>query len=172
MNIIRCLALAGLGFALSGCATVINGTSQNVAFDSDPHGAQVSVTSGVSCVTPCKIELKRKHDFRADFALQGYEPTYVLVQSKTGGAVAGNILAGGLIGGVVDASNGASNFLSPNPMTVRLARLGSGQEATLLTEEGQPRKTVTEHNDEIREDVAETIGARAAGLPVAAGGAQ
>src|SRR5687768_14933831 len=171
MNSIRCLALAGLGFALSGCATVINGTSQNVAFDSDPHGAQVTLTNGVSCVTPCKIELKRKRDLRADFALEGYEPTYVLVQSKTGGAMAGNILAGGLIGGVVDASNGATNFLSPNPLAVRLARLGSGQEAMLLSEDGAPTKTVTAHNDNVREDVAETIGAEAAGLPVAAGGA-
>src|SRR3990170_606146 len=164
MNTMRCLALAGLGFALSGCATVINGTSQSVAFDSDPQGAEVSTTSGAKCVTPCKLELKRKHDLRADFVLDGHEPAYVLVQSRTGGAMAGNLLLGGIIGGAVDASNGASNFLSPNPLSVRLAKLASGEEATLLAENGEPAKTVTAHNDEVREDVAETIGAEAAGL--------
>ena len=172
MNMIRCLAFAGLGFALSGCATVINGTSQSVAFDSNPQGAEVSTTSGAKCVTPCKLELKRKHDLRADFALEGYEPAYVLLQSKTGGAMAGNLLLGGIIGGAVDASNGASNFLSPNPVAVRLARLASGEEATLLAENGEPAKTVTAHNDEVREDVAETIGAEAAGMPISAGGSQ
>lgn len=171
MKTIHCLALAGLGLALSGCATVMNGTSQGFAFDSNPQGARVTTTSGAECVTPCKLELKRKNDMHADFAMDGYEPTYVLVQSRLGGAMAGNLLLGGLIGGAVDASNGASNNLYPEPLAVRLAKLGSGEEATLLAENGEPGKTVTAHNDEVRADVAETIGAEAAGLPISAGGA-
>jgi hypothetical protein len=149
---------------------VINGTSQDFALDSDPQGAQVTLTNGYSCVTPCQVELKRKNDIRADFTKEGYEPAYVLVQSRTGGAMAGNILLGGVIGGVVDASNGATNYLFPEPLAVRLARLGSGEDAVLLDKDGAVSGTVTAHNETVRADVAETIGATAAG--VAAGGSQ
>ncbi|HYC81259.1 MAG TPA: hypothetical protein VEB68_05230 [Croceibacterium sp.] len=173
MKTITCLALAGLGLALSGCATVINGTEQNFAFDSDPQGAQVTLSNGAGCETPCSLELRRKYDLRADFKKDGYEPTYVLVQSRTGGAMAGNILLGGVIGGVVDASNGATNYLAPEPLAVRLAKLGSGEQAMLLGKDGAPVKAVNAHNDEVREDVAETIGAQAAGLTTtSAGGSQ
>jgi hypothetical protein len=165
-------ALAGLAFLLSGCATVINGTSQEFALDSDPQGAQVTLTNGYSCVTPCQVELKRKNDLRADFTKEGYEPAYVLVQSRLGGAMAGNILLGGVIGGVVDASNGATNYLYPEPLAVRLARLGSGEEAVLIGKDGGVAGTVAAHNDEVREDVAGTIGATAAGVTAAAGGGQ
>jgi hypothetical protein len=170
MKLMSGAALAGLAFVLSGCATVINGTSQDFALDSDPQGAQVTLTNGYSCVTPCQVELKRKNDIRADFTRDGYEPAYVLIQSRTGGAMAGNLLLGGVIGGVVDASNGATNYLFPEPLSVRLARLGSEQDAVLLDKEGAVSGTVTAHNDSVREDVAETIGASAAG--VTAGGSQ
>ena len=170
MKLISGAALAGLAFVLSGCATVINGTNQDFALDSDPQGAQVTLTNGYSCVTPCQVELKRKNDIRADFKKDGYEPAYVLVQSRTGGAMAGNILLGGVIGGVVDASNGATNYLFPEPLAVRLARLGSGEDAVLLDKDGAASGTVSAHNETVRADVAETIGATAAG--VTAGGSQ
>lgn len=129
------------------------------------------LTSGAECVTPCQIELRRKDDLRVDFTLDGYEPTYVLVQSRTGGAMAGNILLGGVIGGVVDASNGSTNFLYPQPLTVRMAKLGSGEQAMLVDKDGATGKSVTAHNDEVRLDVAETIGSTAAGVSEGAGGA-
>lgn len=157
------IVLAAIG--LSGCATVINGTSQDLDFDSSPKGAKVTLSNGAGCVAPCSLSLKRRHDLRADFALEGYKPVYVLVQSRTGGAAAGNILLGGLIGGVVDGANGASNHLAPNPVSVTLVPLGAEGKEMLLDKKGKETVSVQENNDKVRIDVAKTIGSEAAGLP-------
>ena len=154
MKIIKVMAaLIVLPVGLGVCATVINGTSQDMQVASEPSGAAVSFTGGVECKAPCELSLKRKDDYRADFVLDGYKSEYVYVQSRTGGAAAGNILLGGLIGGVVDASNGASNSLFPRPLHVRLAANGSTDEAVLLGKEGEIVSTVAAHNDKVREDV-------------------
>jgi hypothetical protein len=165
MNI-RNLAMVSLvGFTLSGCATVMNGANQDMVIDTEPQGAIAKLTTGFTCTTPCKVELPRKHDLRVDLSREGYRPTYVLVQSKLGGSAFGNILAGGLVGAVVDGSSGASNKLSPSPVSVRLVPLGAAGEELLLDKKGQEAGTVAAHNDKVRLDVAKTIGAEAAGLP-------
>jgi hypothetical protein len=61
-------------------------------------------------------------------------------------------------------TNVASNRLHPNPLIVRLAALGSTDEAVLLDEEGKVRTIVEAHNDSVRVDVAKTIGSRLAGI--------
>lgn len=127
---LACLALAGVG--LSGCATVMNGANQDMVIETEPKGAIAKLTNGFTCTTPCKVELPRKHDLRVDLTLEGYRPSYVLVQSKLGGSTFGNVLAGGLVGAVVDSSSGASNKLNPNPVSVRLVPLGGSGEEMLL----------------------------------------
>jgi PEGA domain len=152
-----------IGWSLAGCATVINGTSQDYQIRSDPDGARASVSgTGVTCTTPCEISLKRGEDQRIDIAHEGYQSEYVLVQSRTGGAMAGNLLLGGLVGGVVDGATGASNHLYPRPLHLRLVANNTIGEAELLDENGAVMSTLQAHNDAVREDVAETIGAQAA----------
>ena len=167
MNSLKGAALvAATSLALGGCATVINGTSQDVKFQSDPGGAEVRLTGGQNCTTPCEVSLKRRSDLRADFAKPGYKPAYVLIQSKTGGAMAGNLLLGGIIGGAVDAANGASNHLSPSPVNLKLAADGSTAEAMLIGNKGA-MTALADHNDKVRLDVAKTIGTEAAGISAA-----
>ena len=163
LKVMVLISIATLG--LSGCATVINGTSESYAVKTDPGGADVSFSNGISCKSPCKVELKRRHDLRADIKRDGYKPTYVLIQSRTGGAVAGNILLGGLIGGVVDSTNGSTNHLVPGPLNVKLAAEDSSDEAQLLDKKDKLVSSVLAHNDKVRADVAQTIGNEAAGLP-------
>ena len=148
---------------LGGCATVINGTSQDVKFESLPAGAAVKLTGGQSCITPCEVSLKRRHDLRADFSKSGYKPAYVLIQSRTGGAMVGNLLLGGIIGGAVDAANGASNHLDPSPVNLKLAAEGTADEAMLIGNKGKTESLLA-HNDKVRVDVAKTIGVEAAGI--------
>jgi hypothetical protein len=155
-------AVAATG--LSGCATVMNGTRTPYTTESRPDGATVKFSNGTSCTTPCKLELRRKDDIRADIALAGYKPTYILIQSKLGGASFGNILLGGGVGAIVDGSNGSSNRLYPNPLIIQLAKEGTPEGAVLLDKAGNIVKTVKEHNDSVRMDVAKTVGARLAGL--------
>jgi uncharacterized protein YceK len=158
------LLTAVLATSLGGCATVVNGTHTSYQTETRPQSATVKFSNGQSCTTPCKLEFRRKDHLRADISLPGYKPTYVLIQSKLGGATFGNILAGGIVGGVVDASNGASNRLSPSPLIVRLAPEGSPEGAVLLDKKGNVIKTVKEHNDSVRSALAKSLGPRLAGL--------
>lgn len=157
----KALVLAALaaGLTTGGCATVMNGTNIDYATETDPTGADVVFLGGLSCVSPCELELRRGSDTRVDITKEGYEPVYVLIQSRLGGSTFGNILLGGGIGAAIDGGNGASNFLAPRPLMVKLAPLGSGEPALLLDKKGEIVMTVDEHNDKVREDVAKTIGA-------------
>ena len=163
-NIYNAAAILLAANALGGCATVINGTSQDYKIKSEPTGAKVHLTNGEQCTTPCELKLKRKHDQRVDLTLDGYKPAYVLVQSRMGGATAGNILLGGLIGGVVDGTNGASNHLKPDPLHVRMVKTDSTEEAMLLDKKGKNETTVAKHNDSVRADLSRTLGPGAAGV--------
>jgi hypothetical protein len=158
------IVAAALAVNVAGCATVMNGTKTPYTTDSTPNGATVKFSNGTSCTTPCKMEMRRKDDVRADISLAGYKPTYILIQSKLGGASFGNIILGGGVGAIVDGSNGSSNRLYPNPLIVRLAAEGSPDGAVLLDKKGNVVKTVKEHNDSVRMDVSKTVGAKLAGL--------
>lgn len=157
------VATAGLG--LSGCATVMHGSNQTFLINTDPVGAQVKLSGGSTCVSPCKLELPRRYDFRVDLTLDGYRPVYVLVHSKTGGATFGNLLAGGIVGAVVDSSNGANKQLSPNPLNVRLTAVGQTTAEVLLDKNGKATGTVDDYNNKVRVDVAKSLGPDLAGLP-------
>jgi len=150
-------AVLALAFAASGCATVMNGTSQPVEFQSDPSGAQIRLVNGMTCETPCRYELKRGKDNMVTITKDGYQPVDVYIQSRTGGGTFGNILAGGIIGGVVDGSNGASNHLYPDPVSVRLVPVGQTGEAVLLDKRGNVVTTVREYNASVAADVREGL---------------
>lgn len=110
--------------SLSACATVTRGTKQKYEITSEPSEANVALSIGEKCVTPCKLKLKRKEAFVATVSKDGYETQQVNVQSKFSGggaaAGAGNILLGGFIGAGVDASSGALNNLDPSPLKITL----------------------------------------------------
>ena len=161
------LVIAGL-FTLSGCATVMHGANQDLVVNTEPQGTSVKLTNGYTCISPCKVELPRRHDLRVDISLTGYRSVYVLVQSKLSGGSFGNLIAGGLVGGLVDGASGASNKLSPNPVSVRLVATGATGEEVLFDKQGRNAGTVAAHNDKVRVDVAKTIGNDAAGLGMAA----
>lgn len=158
MKNIVCTAIVGaMALGLGGCATVMNGTSQPVEFQSDPTDARVELISGLGCQTPCRYELKRGNDNRASFTREGYQPVSVYIQSRTGAGTFGNVLAGGIIGGVVDGANGASNHLYPDPVYVRMVPVGSTDKAVLLDKKGVLISTVDEYNAKVAADVIEGL---------------
>lgn len=129
---VRALALVGVALSLPACATVTRGSTQSFTVQSTPPGARVSTSNGFECAaTPCTFRMARKDPFRVTVSMDGYEPQTVDVTSSVSGAggsaMAGNILVGGIIGGVIDANSGAMNDLKPNPLMVTL---GTPAEAT------------------------------------------
>lgn len=113
--------------ALSACATITRGTKQSFVIESEPPGATATLSTGVQCVTPCSLIMPRKHGFIVDITRDGYEPVRASVTSSISGgggaAMAGNLVLGGIIGGVVDGTNGSMNNLKPNPLRVNLVPL-------------------------------------------------
>jgi hypothetical protein len=110
------LVLAGS----AGCATIVKGSHQKVPIGSDPPGADVLVDGSLVGQTPLNVEMKRKNDHLVTIQKSGYRPKSVAVVKDVGGAVWGNIIAGGLIGWGVDASTGAQYNLTPETIAVTL----------------------------------------------------
>jgi len=109
---------------LPACATVTRDSSQKFNIETTPTAANVELSTGQACVSPCNLKLKRKNGFTVTAKKEGYEPAKAVVDSRVrGGGVAGgagNILLGGLVGIAVDASSGAMNDLTPNPLHLTL----------------------------------------------------
>ncbi len=151
MSILRhAIGVTLVASTLGGCATITRGTSQDYAIDSRPTGASVSLSTGQTCETPCKLHLKRRDEFVARVNKEGYDPVDIEVESRVmgggGAAGAGNLLFGGIVGGVVDATNGSMNNLLPEPLLVKLARSGSGEQSALMGKDGKVVDTVDNHN--------------------------
>ena len=111
-----CLLVATAG----GCATVIKGSNQQIPISSEPSGAEVFVDGAPVGSTPTTHEMKRKIDHLVTIQKPGYQPKSVAVVRDVGGAVWGNILAGGLIGWGVDAETGAEYNLAPKTIDAHL----------------------------------------------------
>ena len=160
----RYIAICGLAAAtmmLPACATVTRGTKQKFVIETTPSEAQVALSNGVTCTTPCKLKLKRKPGFDARFTKAGYQPAEVHVRSKFSGggaaAGAGNIIAGGIIGGIIDGSNGSMNNLEPNPLRVELVPIAAAAAPaaeTMEAEEAAPADPGTETTAEATAEVA------------------
>ena len=122
------MALAGLtigAISLTGCATVTRGTHEDFVVTSDPAGASVVTNNGFACdATPCTLKVPRKPGFDVTVSKPGYQTQTVTVASAMhgggGAALAGNVLVGGIIGGIVDSNNGSLNDIVPNPLHVTL----------------------------------------------------
>lgn len=119
------LALAALSLSsLAGCATITRGSSEAFVVETAPIGAEVRLSSGETCKSPCTLKKKRKENFVVFINKDGFESVEVSIISETAGAgaagMAGNVLVGGLIGAGVDAATGATKRLTPNPLKVTL----------------------------------------------------
>lgn len=112
-------------FLLPACATIIKGSTQEVALTSEPPGAICSVErtgAQIAAVTstPASVVLKRNSaDLTVKCAKPGFDPRAATVHASFNGVTFGNLLLGGLIGIIVDASTGA-NFSYPEQVNVAM----------------------------------------------------
>ena len=127
--------------ALPGCATFIDGTEQAVTLRTAPVGASCVLQSGADIVgripsTPGTLLLhKEKQDLAVVCQKAGWNSVATTIPSQFTGVTAGNVLAGGLIGIVVDEATRANYryredtmiLLTPAPPAgVRLGRPVAG----------------------------------------------
>jgi len=117
-------------FLMSSCASIIHGPTQTVNFSSQPTGATITIDGKEYGKTPQAIELRRKgreKDEKSDkqmyevkVVLDGYYPYELKIKREMDGWFLGNILFGGLIGIIVDASNGAMYKLTPDQIIAQM----------------------------------------------------
>ena len=123
-KIITAAALAALGVAVSGCATLVEGTTQSIAVTTMPRdGANCTLTSSEGTyyvTTPGNaIVHKTKNDIAVNCTHEGYQDAHVVVSPHFNYVTFGNAIVGGLAGIVIDAATG-SDFNFPSAVNVTL----------------------------------------------------
>jgi hypothetical protein len=122
---VRLAALTAL-LVLTGCASIITGTSQQISVATTPSGAKcivsrqgqsiavVEATPGVATVQ------KDKHDILITCNKEGYQTGTEYVHSGMEAGTFGNILLGGVIGWGVDSATGADNKYTETVMVAMM----------------------------------------------------
>lgn len=108
--------------AMASCATIMQGSSQEVSIGSTPTGAQVVVDGVPAGQTPIVANLKRKDKHVIRIEMEGFEPFEIALSRATSGWVWGNIVFGGLPGLAIDAITGGMYKLRPEDIQATLSR--------------------------------------------------
>ena len=106
----------------SSCATIMTGKTQEVTFDSEPQGAEVTVNGRVIGKTPTTIQLDKKTDQSVSFKLEGYKTQTRTLETKISAWFMGNIVLGGFIGSTTDGITGGMHEYSPNQYYITLSK--------------------------------------------------
>jgi len=106
----------------SSCATIMTGKTQEVTFDSEPQGAEVTVNGRVIGKTPTTIQLDKKTDQSVSFKLEGYKTQTRTLETKVSAWFMGNIVLGGFIGSTTDGITGGMHEYSPNQYYITLSK--------------------------------------------------
>jgi uncharacterized protein YceK len=117
------VALLISSLALSACASIMHGTSQDVGIASTPTNASVTVDNATKGTTPFVAKLSRKGNHVIHIAADGYAPADLTLTPSVSGWVWGNLVFGGIIGLAVDAISGGLYKLTPDQLNATLAKL-------------------------------------------------
>ena len=127
---LKMLVNYGLAAALCGCASIVDGTSQELIVNTDPPGAdcallrqdvpvaRISPTPGAATIQ------KTKDDITVSCEKQGFEKATYLNHSGVAGATVANIILGGGIGWAIDSASGADNKYD-SPVNITLVPINS-----------------------------------------------
>ena len=128
----RIVAAAAILAVLSGCSTIIEGTSQDISVNTEPPGADCMLNREGGMIarvnpTPGVANVKRtKYDITIVCKKDGYaEATYLNhsgIESQAAGAIVVGVfsLGLGLISWGVDSASGADNkYTSPVKITLQ-----------------------------------------------------
>ena len=115
MSLATAAAVSLAAVCLSGCATIVSGTSQEIKVVTNPAGADCQFVREGSVIasvnnTPGGVTIKKtKHDITLKCNKVGYQEATYLNHSGADGATFGNIVLGGGIGWAIDSASGSDN---------------------------------------------------------------
>ena len=116
---VRMFAAVVCASGLGACASIVEGTSQEIAVNTQPPGASCDlmrdgVVIGMVANTPGRVTIKKnKQNINVVCKKEGFQQATQSNKSDFAGATVGNVLLGGLVGVAIDAASGASNKYDP-----------------------------------------------------------
>ena len=126
-------------FLLAGCASIVEGTSQNITVNTSPSGADCGFyREGMKIATVqgtpgSGLVNKTKHDIWVVCVKQGYQMATYFNHSGIAGGTFGNILLGGGVGWAIDSASGADNkYDAAVNLTLAPVQPGAPAEAAVL----------------------------------------
>jgi len=110
---------------LSSCATIVNGTEQDIRITSTPSEADITIKNAggiavFSGKTPTEIKLSRSSSYIVTVNLEGFKESQVMIYKSFNPIFIGNLICGGVLGMIIDAASGAMWKLEPEAINVRL----------------------------------------------------
>lgn len=114
-------ALILLSALFAGCATIFNGTRQEISVTSEPPGASVFVNNVSFGQTPTVIDLKCDQRYSILLELHGFKPYELTFDRKLNTLLFVNVP---VVGWVVDALSGAMYKLTPGEVRAMLVSSG------------------------------------------------
>ena len=108
----KILILGIAAIILQSCASMMNGKTQSVAFNSTPQGAKVSVDGVTIGTTPITTEVRRKSK-KINFSMDGYQDYPLTIKKSSSGWLWGDAVFivlspfGWLIADLIDEGNGS-----------------------------------------------------------------
>lgn len=136
----KLIALVSLSF-LSACASIVEGSTQNITVDTNPQMAAncelKNERGDWSVLTPGSVGIKRsKSDLNVNCTAPGYSGELRLSADAESWGI-GNVIAGGVIGAGVDAGTGAM-FSYDDRITVPMTQLSASPELPVQNNSSKP----------------------------------
>lgn len=134
----RVIAISLLALLTAGCATIMDGSTQAVSFQSNPEDVVVTKITRVRGdgpeyvwhdefralgKTPFTVQLDRQDGQSITFSKEGYKPLTMKLTTGTNPNFWGNILFGGFLGSTTDSASGAATQYEPSQYFVSLIPL-------------------------------------------------
>ena len=148
-----------LVLTISGCATIVDGTSQPVTFNSEPNRAKIAINGVPVGVTPLTIQVKRAKNTMIEAKKDGYEPQQISLQTKVNTYFWGNILCGGFLGSTTDFASDAMVEYSPNMYFITLDPMRKSEaDRDRLSDERKVRTFILINHANLAQDLAQGAG--------------
>ena len=112
-RLIRLLGVSLVCLA-SGCATLSSGKYQRIEVTSEPTGAKIRTTNGLSLLTPGSLHFLPNEDYILVAEYPGCKAQLIELKYKPPGLPRGSTPLGRIIGGGVDLILGSKGTLTPN----------------------------------------------------------
>ena len=151
------------GLLMSGCASIVKGTSQSVTVNTDPVGATCWLSRDgkqIAAVNPTPGTVtvgKASGTISVDCKKVAYQDAAGVLASSFQAMTFGNIIFGGIVGVAVDAASGAMNEYPPM-VTITMIPEEFASAADRDTFFDKMKTTFLQEADEVRQRIRKECG--------------